>query len=126
MKKEELVHIKLEHEESVNVKRDILNAEADLLRVIRSIRKYKKLRLDELNLRLKFYIKLKLLKKEASRLQYVLPKIKIPDILKREKIEEPEAPKKIIDKKEIPRKGREEFTLEEELRSIQEKLKVLH
>jgi hypothetical protein len=120
MKGENLIHIKLEYDESLETKKNILNTEKDLINLLRTIKHYHTLRSEELRKRLSIQKKIKELKLNITKLEQVLPKIRIPEILKKETtdvIKEP-VPKKI--KKEDYDKN-----IEEQLREIQEKLKRL-
>lgn len=116
----EIIHIKLEYDESLQAKKDILNSELGLLKVAKAIKKHQILRSDELKIKLRLYKKLKELKANIRKLQYVLPKIKIPEILK-EKEENSE--EKII--KPTIEKRAHDNSLETQLQEIQERLRQL-
>ncbi len=88
MKTQEVIHVKLETNEALLGKRNLLQTQADLLEIAKSIRQYKKLRIEEMNLKLKISRRLKTFKQKSTQLQQVLPKIKIPKILKKEDLEE--------------------------------------
>ena len=117
MKNENLIHIKLEYEEVIQLKKGFLSSEMNLLKIAKSIKKYRFLRLEELKTKLKLYKKIKEIKNNITKLQIILPKIKIPEILKKGKGSE-EIEKKIKEKQYD--KG-----LESQLREIQNKLKAL-
>ena len=53
-----LVHIKLDYEEALQTKRDMLSSQADLIKLLAALKRYKKLRQEEL--RLKSVLKRKL------------------------------------------------------------------
>lgn len=116
---ETLIHVKLEYAEAVRAKRDILSFESDLLRVLRRVRSYHKLRSEELRIRLKMYRRIKELKSNVGRLQQTLPKIKIPSLLSkgREEIVEYSKPKVI--------KNNPSDDLDKQLEEIQERLRKL-
>ena len=116
MKSENLLHVKLEYEEGLQSKRDVLSTERDLIRIIKVMRRYHLLRREELNNKLRIQKKIREVKLNMIKLIQVLPKIKIPDILKKEEVKE-----------EIPTKKKESYDvdLETQLREIQEKLKRL-
>ncbi|MFH1503437.1 MAG: hypothetical protein ABIE36_02160 [Candidatus Diapherotrites archaeon] len=57
MKIENLLHVKLEYEEGVQSKKDILSSERDLIKLIKIMRRYHLLRKEELNNKLRIYKK---------------------------------------------------------------------
>jgi len=113
---EDSVHIKLEYNEALESKRDVLSTEMDLLKIVKIIKKYKILRLKELNLKLKAYRRMGEIRANIGRLQKIIPKIKIPEFLKQDIEEEVEV------KKEIKKKVLYGDDLEAQLREIQDKL----
>lgn len=126
MKEESIFHVKVNYDEALQSKRDILSAERDFLNILRIIRKYELLRREELTIKLKIQNKIRDLKANITRMNNVLPKVKLPEILKK---------KTEIDKKEVEdettkiqariRRRENEDELEAQLREIQEKLKKL-
>ena len=114
MTNENLLHIMFNQDELINSKKEILSTEADLIRILQIIKKYSILRANELKLKTKFLKKLKETKFEIKKLEEILPKPKIPRILKET---ENENGKFNIN----PKKDNLEFQLEE----IQKKLKEL-
>ncbi len=118
MTNENLIHVKLEYDEAVKSKKDILSSEANLLRIIRAIKKYQGYRMDELRLKERLYKKAKELKTSIGQLQQLLPKLKIPSLLREQ--EEPQKKEKIITKKD-----KEDDDLEAQLQEIQEKLRQI-
>ncbi|PIO07869.1 hypothetical protein COU59_02650 [Candidatus Pacearchaeota archaeon CG10_big_fil_rev_8_21_14_0_10_34_12] len=84
MAKDNLIHIKLEYEESLNAKRDILSSEVALLRIATQMNGYKHYRTKELDLKIVLSKKLKELKTNISSLHKVLPTLKLPELLKKE------------------------------------------
>ena len=111
---ENLIHIGLNREELVNSKRDILSTEANLIRILQIIKKYRTLRINELKLKTRLLKKLKETKTELKKLEEILPKPKIPKILQR--IENKKEEFKISSKKD---------NLESQLEEIQKKLREL-
>ena len=111
---ENLIHIGLNREELVNSKRDILSTEANLIRILQIIKKYRTLRINELKLKTRLLKKLKETKTELKKLEEILPKPKIPKIL--QKIENKKEEFKISSKKD---------NLEEQLEEIQKNLREL-
>ena len=123
MNNEKLIHIRFEHDNAVESKRDILSSEIDLLKISQRLKNYRADRLAELELKAKLERKFKALKLDIGRLQNLLPKIKVPKILK--------APHKRIEEKE---EMLEKYTKEEEekhediesqLQEIQRRLNAL-
>jgi hypothetical protein len=123
MKNQEIVHVRLESEEARILKRDILSTEANLLEISKIVRNFKKLRLEELNTKLKILKKLVLLKQNLTKLHNTLPKLKVTSPEKEEKIEKPK--KKEEKRVSISKEEKYENEIEEELKKIQEKLRSL-
>ena len=114
MTNENLLHIMFNCDELINSKKEILSTEADLIRVLQTLKKYQLLRANELKLKVRFLKKLKETKVEIKKLEEILPKPKIPKILKEIDNEN--------EKFNInPKKDNLEFQLEE----IQKKLREL-
>lgn len=122
MADEKLIHVKLEYEEALKAKRDILSSEMGLLRIARAIKNYRISRTEELRLKLQLYKKIKELKANIAKLQQVLPKIRIPEILSDKK----NSKKEEAQREYIPKKKDLYYDeLEYELQEIQRKLKSL-
>ncbi len=118
MKNENLIHVKLEYGEALQSKKDILLSEMNLLKITRIIKEYRLLRLEELKIKLKLYREIKETLTNIRKMQTALPKLEIPEILKKDKeIEEP-------DKLPIREKVYDEG-IESQLQEIQEKLKSI-
>lgn len=118
MKKETLIHVKFEYEEALQGKREILSSEVNLLKIAKAIEKYRSLRNEELKTKLKLYKKLKDLNSSINKTKTTLPKLKIPEILQKNKEEKTEI-------KESPKTKEYDSNLESELKNIQKKLKAL-
>ncbi len=114
MTDEKLIHVKLEYEEAVQSKKDILSLEMDLLKTIQTIKTYHKFRTEELQLKIKLHQKIKALMTEIRHLQKNLPELKIPQILKEDGIEEI-----------IPKEKHHDDNIESQLKKIQAKLDSL-
>ena len=122
------VHIKLEQPEAIEIKRDVLNSEMDLIKIIRIMRKYKILRMRELRLKEKLRKNMSTSITNIKKLQIMLPKGRIPkidhgeeeekDVLKKVKTYTPKDQKAEQDKKRFD-------SLEMELSDIQSKLRAL-
>jgi len=119
------VHIKLENNEAVETKRNVLIAEMNLLKILKIMRKYQILKAKELKLKEKMRLNMNSSIINIGKLQHMLPKGKMPHILK----EDEEAKRKIQtykpkDKKaELEKKRYDDLELE--LQQIQEKLNSL-
>jgi hypothetical protein len=120
MKSENLIHIKFEYDSALESKKDILASEIDLLKMSQRLERYHKNRGEELDIKAKLEKKIKALKIDIGRLQNLLPKIKIPRILKPETAKEEEGPtyEEVVVKQEKP-------SIESELQEIQRKLSSL-
>ncbi len=112
------LHLRLNGTEAKNAKKDLLSSQINTLRILQHIKNYKKLRLEELRKKEKIAIKLKSINSDIRKLQKLLPKLNIPDILKDRETDEPEKPK-------INPAIKKYSSIEEELRKIQKKLKEL-
>ncbi len=126
MKEESIFHIKVNYNEAIQSKKDVLSAERDFLRILKIIKRYELLRREELTNKLRMQNKIRDLKINLTKINNILPKIKLPDILKKkndtEKKEIEEEPIKIPTRiKQSP----DEDDLERQLREIQEKLRKL-
>ncbi|GAH97997.1 unnamed protein product [marine sediment metagenome] len=117
MKNENLIHVKLEYGEALQSKRDVLSSEMNLLRITGIIKKYRILRLEELKIKSKLYRKIKEVITNMRNTQTTLPKLKIPEILK--KTEETEKPELQIKEKQY------DGSLGSQLQEIQDKLNSL-
>jgi hypothetical protein len=127
MKEESIFHIKVDYEEALQSRRDLLSSERDFLRVLKIIRKYNLLRKEELTNKLKMQNKMRDLKANLTRINEVMPKIKIPDILKKKITPEKE---EIMEEKPVKAHAKikesiDHDDLELQLRDIQERLKKL-
>lgn len=116
-KQENLLHLKFEYAQGVRAKRDLLNSEANFLKISQILSDYKQTRDLELKNKEIMGIKMSSLKKDIALLERLLPKLKIPKILKKPEIKKIEGPQK----KEMTKYG----TIEEQLKDIKEKLKSL-
>jgi hypothetical protein len=120
MTKESVIHVKLDNTEAVMAKRDILISQMNLLRIAKIIKGYSFYRIKELELKIRLYKKMKELKTNITKLQKILPTLRIPEILKKEKPEE----KKEKYKKEKTQKTYDR-SIEEQLQEIQRRLSNL-
>ncbi len=117
MKEENPVYVRLSYNEAVQAKRDILFLQGNLLRIIKIIRTYKALRLEELRTKAKTYRKIKELILNIKKIKTDLPKIRLHPIKK----EENEIRQMISKTKDEDA----DDTLENQLQEIQEKLRSI-
>ncbi|MCK4647798.1 hypothetical protein KAT24_02625 [Candidatus Pacearchaeota archaeon] len=119
MKEESLVYVKLEYDEALQSKKDILSSQVNLLKIIKVIRHYRVLRLEELKEKAKMYRKIKELIANIKKIKTNFPKIKIPQLKKSD--EEKEFKEKI---KETQESDHDDI-LETQLQEIQNKLRAI-
>ena len=121
------VHIKIHQNEAIDIKKEMLSSEMDLLKLIRIIRKYKIMRLREIKIKEKLKNNMNSSINNINKLEKMLPKDRIPKIEHGE--EERESLKKI--KTYTPKDKKKEMednmydNIELELKEIQDKLKAL-
>ena len=116
---ENLIHVKLENEEALESKRQILTSEGDFLKIMQSIKGYHNLRSKELNTKIILYNKVKSLMSDIRKIQRILPKVEIPKILQKEEDIKTDTTKIKRKKKKY---GDE---IESQLQEIQDKLNAL-
>ncbi len=83
MTSEQLIHLKLERGEALRLKKDLLSTQMGLLKTARTLRGYGYFRSEELKLKTALYKEIKDVKFNIGKLQKILPKLKVPEILKR-------------------------------------------
>jgi len=115
MSEENLLHIKLERGEFLESRRDVLASQIALLKILTKVKSYRSLRDEELQLKLKFYRKIKELRMGIGSLQKTLPKVK-----------EEEKTKENMEKESSTRKTTpHDLSVEQQLQEIQRKLDQL-
>jgi hypothetical protein len=115
MSDENPVYLKLEYDESLESKRDILSSEMFLLNIIKIIKRYDSLREEELELKNQLYKNIKEFNTLLKKARVSFPFLKLPENLKREDIR--------TDSREIKKGKYADEDLESQLRQIQEKLR---
>jgi hypothetical protein len=128
MKEETIFHIKVDYEEAVEAKRDMLSSERDFINILKIMRKYNALRQKELDNKLKIHNKIRDLKINLRKITDILPKIKIPDILKKRNLPEKEevvVEEKLVKVEPKTKEAIDEDELEKQLKEIQERLSKL-
>ncbi|MBU2616167.1 MAG: hypothetical protein KKC19_03625 [Nanoarchaeota archaeon] len=119
MPKEELLHVRFEHKEALQSKKDFLISQMYLLKMAGVMEDYNALRDEEFRIKLRVSRRLKELKTAITKLQKTLPNPEIPDNLKKEKEKE----EKIEHKS---KKGSNHTPdVEEQLREIERRLSRL-
>ncbi len=118
MASENVIHIKLDYEESLRAKRDILSSEISSLKIAKRIGRYRFLRLEELKLKAKVYGKMKEEKINIKKLRALLPAPKMPRILRKEYVMEEH-----LEKTKNTTEQQED--IESQLREIQRRLEQL-
>jgi hypothetical protein len=111
------IHVRIDYEEAIQSKKDLLSSERDFIRILKTIKRYNFLREEELNTKLRMQKKMKELKINLGKINEVFPKIKIPSIIKKDEFQE----EKPLKKKE----DNNSSDLESQLREIQERLRKL-
>ena len=124
MKEENFIHIKLDYGEALQAKKDILFSEMDLLKTLKIIRKYHELRQQELELKQKFRRRVKEIETAIKKTETLLPKVKMPEILKKEEPLEFIKPTKTERAQEKKKKTYSD-EIEDQLEEIKNKLKSL-
>lgn len=120
---EKIIHVKLEYPEAVQSKKDVLGTQMDLLEVLKTLKRYHLIRMQEMKTKEFLYKKIKMLKTNLTKLKTTFPKVKLPEIITHdENYEEKKELKKI---KEISGKDKKTNDIERELAEIQRKLKSL-
>jgi hypothetical protein len=130
LKDENLIHIKLSHSEAVNSKVDILSTQMHLIKMLKTMKTYHKLRSEDLKVKAKIHRKLKELENSIHKLELLLPKIKIPRILQHGQeaiVEEVDNKIRKENKHRSEEKNKDYYDkdLEVQLKDIQEKLMKL-
>ena len=126
-----IIHIKLDYDESLQGKRDLLSSKINLIEIMKAIKKYHFFRIEELKIKIKLDKKIKGMNTNIKKLQKTLPKVKIPQILKPNEIVHEKEVTEDHENKEIKRKIKEtreidhDEGLETELQEIQNKLNSL-
>lgn len=110
-----LIHVKIEYNEAIQAKKNILTSQINLLEILNSIKKYHTLRSNELKIKTKTHKKLKETTTNIRKLQITLPKIKIPEILNKNT----NKPLKEI------KKTHYDNSIESQLKDIQKKLQAI-
>lgn len=117
-KEPELIHIKFEHSEMLQSKRDILSLQMELLKLLKTVKKYHFLKMAEMKRKEALYKTVKQTNNKLKSLQAHLPKPKIPSLLKRPHHEKTTMPTKKTHS--VPSDQNLEMQLEEIQNRLQE------
>ena len=120
MPEENLIHIKLDYSEALQSKKDMLASEMSALRIAKHIKAYKYHKSNKLDLKIGLYKKIKELKNLIINLQKVLPKLHMPEILRKEGYTETDHKTESKAKKEV-----KDSSIEDQLWEIQRRLNEL-
>jgi len=88
MKNENLIHIRLDYEEAIQSRRDILYIEKSLMTFALAMENYYALRIEELNMKVKLHRKIKELITGIKRIQKNVPDVEFSGIPKKKEVEE--------------------------------------
>lgn len=121
-REENPVYVRLDYSEAIRAKREILSLQMSLLKIIKIIRNYRALRLEELRLKAKTYRRIKDLILSIKKIKTELPKIKIPQLKRKE---ETDFIKERIQASKKPSEIGMDNSLEGQLKEIQEKLRAI-
>jgi len=128
MANESLIHLKFEYSDAVEGKKDILLMKRSSLRMIRALKGYHALRIDEFDAKEALYKNVRELSSISKKLERLLPKVKIPKPAEEKEVKK-EKPKKIKKKKKEKKKAVKipsaKDSIEYELEEINGKLKSL-
>ena len=114
--KESVVHVKFDHVQALEAKKDILELEMLNLNAQKFLKRYTDIRKEELKLKIKLQQKMSLILADLKKLKEHLPSSQLPEAIRKRKEEI---------KKELQEKGEYSKDIEFELERIKEKLKQL-
>lgn len=124
-KENQIIYVKLEYEEAKSGKEDILKTQAHLLKALRHIQNYRKLRDEEMRKKLEIEKRIKSIRAGINKLKLILPKYKKPEILLKKEEEEEKEIKEIQEKIEYERKNPFTPSIDAQLEEIQRRIKTL-
>lgn len=107
-------YIRLSMPESIYGEKNLLKAQIEMLKVIKSYEEYRRLRKEELALKILLKTSIGDAHEKVKFLESLLPKAKDPGLGHKE------------EKKEDPRSVKKRMTLEQEIYMIKKKLEALH
>ncbi|MBS3085265.1 hypothetical protein J4225_01100 [Candidatus Pacearchaeota archaeon] len=121
-KNENLIHVRLDYEEAREAKKDMLSLELSLVKLIRAIKTFKSLRLEELRLKKRLKVQISEFLKDMRKLKTELPELEIPRIIRHDEETGEIEGRKELD--ELSKKVNKKYDsdIEEQLRDIRERL----
>jgi len=125
MKTDDVIHLRLDYEDALESKKNILYSEKSLINIIKKIDNYLYLREEEQKAKEKLRKRIKSTISIIKKTQKIFPKVKIPKILNKEiskKEFDRKISKKIFEKEKISKYG---SNIDSQLREIQEKLNAI-
>jgi len=120
MADEKLIYIKFDYVESLEMKKDILSLQKDLIGMGETMRNFNSLRAREMKTKVRIYAKIKGILFSLKSLKKELPESRIPKIFNEKILEEKNFPEVQV------KKNNGTSSIESQLREIQEKLNSIH
>ncbi len=114
------VYLKLEYNEAIESKTDLLHSEISFLNLMKIMKRYNALKMEELRIKSEIYKAIRELDASVKKTKSSFPFLKIPERAKREEIIKREASEEIK-----PTGEAFDENLESELKSIQDRLKSI-
>jgi len=125
-----VIHIKLDYEEAIQSKMDTLSSQMDLLEIVKAIKKYRVLRVEELKLKVRLHRTLRETNTLLRKLEKNLPHVEMPEVLEKEREIKREIKKIRHSKTEVRiKKAKEDqydSNIESQLKQLQKKLDQLN
>ena len=120
MADEKLIYVKFDYVESLEMKKDILNLQKDLIDMGETMRNFNSLRAREMKTKVRIYAKIKGILFSLKSLKKELPESRMPKIFNEKILEEKNFPEVQV------KKTNGTSSIESQLREIQEKLNSIH
>jgi len=121
MTEDEFRYVKLETDEAILSKRDILSSQMNLLKILKAVKNYHALRFKELKAKIRLYNIAKELHQDIRKIQLNIPKL----TTSRSFVKEKETGKMQVKERMQPIRTGGDRDLEIQLQDIQEKLRAL-
>ncbi len=126
MKVEQPIHIRLSSSEANSVLRDMLSSQMSLLRIVKSMKSFRRLRMIELQGKVEVTNLGRHVVEQTRKLESVLPKTKVPKILEKKEIAKPKIKiEKPIKIQMIESKTSVVDPIEQQLQEIQDRLSAI-
>ncbi len=120
MADEKLIYVKFDYVESLEMKKDILSLQKDLMEMGETMRNFNSLRTREMKIKVRIYAKVKGILFSLKSLKKTLPESRIPKIFNEKILEEKNFPEVQV------KRTNGTSSIESQLREIQEKLNSIH